>query len=128
MHILAVAASPLEGYAEHALHTLRQSVGRRIRDLREARGLTREQLGDLIDLDKAAIGRIERGERMNFDNLGPVAEALGVHVRSLFEFEQPVGKVEPLSKDAWRIALLVDRRAVADPTFAKRVLKILREI
>ncbi len=89
--------------------------------------MSREQLGDLIHLDKAAVGRMERGERMNFDNLGPVAEALGIHVRSLFDFDMP----EPQSRlntEAIRIARLVAHRARRDPSFPKRVLKILREL
>jgi transcriptional regulator with XRE-family HTH domain len=110
------------------LGDLRQRVGRRIRALRTERGLSREELGEMVELDREAIGRIERGERMNFDNLEPIAVAVGVDVSDLFDFDTAPPAPYPLSKDALQIGYLVDRRARRDPTVPRRILKILRQI
>jgi transcriptional regulator with XRE-family HTH domain len=53
-------------------------VGRRIRDLRQAKGWSQEKLAEEADLDRTYIGRIERGEKnIGVENLVKIAEALG---------------------------------------------------
>lgn len=115
-------------YRSSALADLRKRVGSRIRALRKERGLSRAELGDMVGLDVEAIGRIERGERMAFDNLEPIAVAVGVAVADLFAAETPPPAPYPLSKEAQQIGLLVDRRAKLDPTIPRRILKILRQL
>jgi transcriptional regulator with XRE-family HTH domain len=110
------------------LVSLRRRVGHRIRELRSLAELTRVELGELVNLDAEAIGRIERGERMKFDNLEPFADALGVRVVDLFECGAPPVGGTPFASDVTRVALFVARRAKSDPSFPRRVLKILREI
>lgn len=107
---------------------LRQRVGSRIRALRKERGLSRDELGELVGLDREAIGRIERGERMNFDNLEPIAVAVAVEVADLFSFDTAPPPPYPLSKEALQIGYFIDQRAKRDPTVPRRILKILRQI
>jgi transcriptional regulator with XRE-family HTH domain len=53
-------------------------VGRRIRDLRQAKGWSQEKLAEEADLDRTYIGRIERGEKnIGVENLVKIAVALG---------------------------------------------------
>jgi transcriptional regulator with XRE-family HTH domain len=53
-------------------------VGRRIRDLRQAKGWSQEKLAEEADLDRTYIGRIERGEKnIGVENLVRIAQALG---------------------------------------------------
>lgn len=61
-------------------------IGRRIRALRRERGLTQEQLGTKIGLDRIYIGELERGQRTNptLANLRRIADGLGVPIRELF--------------------------------------------
>jgi transcriptional regulator with XRE-family HTH domain len=54
-------------------------VGRAIRALREARGLTQEQLADLAGVHRTYVGSVERGERnVTVETLSRFAEALEV--------------------------------------------------
>jgi transcriptional regulator with XRE-family HTH domain len=64
---------------------LRQ-IGDRIRDKREARGLSQIEIGALAGLHRTYIGGVERGERnISALNLIAIARALRVEVGDLFE-------------------------------------------
>lgn len=64
---------------------LRIAFGRRVRELREERGLSQEQLAERCGLHRTYVGGIERGERNpSLVNLGRIAGALGVHISELF--------------------------------------------
>jgi transcriptional regulator with XRE-family HTH domain len=55
------------------------AVGRAIRTLREARGLTQEQLADLAGVHRTYVGSVERGERnVTVETLLRFAQALEV--------------------------------------------------
>lgn len=64
-------------------------MGRRIRDLRLDAGLTQEQLGDMVGLQKSAIAKYENGktENMKRSVIQKMAEVLGVSPSYLMGFE-----------------------------------------
>ena len=67
----------------HADARLR-SFGRWLRLLRQSRQLSQEQLGDKAGIDRAVIGRIERGEvNVGIAYLWQLADALEVRVQDL---------------------------------------------
>jgi transcriptional regulator with XRE-family HTH domain len=56
------------------------AFGRRLRELRLARGLSQEGLADLANLHRTYIGSVERGERnVSLANIYSLARALNVH-------------------------------------------------
>ena len=60
------------------------TLGARVRELREAAGITRERLAWDCDLDRAYIGHIEAGRRLpSLPVLAQIAERLGVDVLDL---------------------------------------------
>jgi len=63
---------------------LRKLVGSRIRELRRARGLTQESLGERAGLSYKFIGEVERGmANPTLDTLAGIATALDVDVPEL---------------------------------------------
>lgn len=61
------------------------SLGDSIRRLRIARGLTQQQLGDLLGVEQQAISAWEHGHsHPRRALLRPLADALDVHVSTLF--------------------------------------------
>jgi len=60
-------------------------LGRRIRTIRKAQGLSQEELADKAGLDRTYVGGIERGERnVSVLNLAKIGVALQVDLSLLF--------------------------------------------
>ena len=65
-----------------------KDFGKRIKELREARNLTQEQLAEMVGLEYQTISRIETGYYFtNFENLKNIANALNTDIKDLFDFE-----------------------------------------
>jgi transcriptional regulator with XRE-family HTH domain len=64
---------------------IRVRFGRRLRELRRARGLSQEELAFRAGLHRTYVSSAERGERnVALVNLERLAKALGVQIRDLF--------------------------------------------
>jgi transcriptional regulator with XRE-family HTH domain len=64
----------------------RAALGRRIRELRQAKGISQEALADLAGIHRTYMSDVERGERnISIDNIAAIASALGVRTATLFE-------------------------------------------
>lgn len=65
---------------------LPRDFGRRVRHLREERGLSQEKLAELAGLHRTIIGRFERGElNPTITSVAKIAKALGVSASELME-------------------------------------------
>ncbi len=63
----------------------RALFGRRVRDLRKARGYSQESFAVESGLDRSYYGGVERGERnVSLDNIAAIARALDVPISDLF--------------------------------------------
>jgi transcriptional regulator with XRE-family HTH domain len=63
-----------------------KSFGKKLRNCREAAGLSQEQLGELSGLHRNYIGGMERGERNpTITSLKKVSKALGISLSKLFK-------------------------------------------
>lgn len=72
-----------------------QLFGKRMAELRKARGLTQAELGEQIGVNQTAIGSYEIGRRrIPLSQVAPLAEALGVSVAELVEL-QPSSNGKP---------------------------------
>jgi transcriptional regulator with XRE-family HTH domain len=77
-----------------------QIFGKRVAELRKARGLTQTELGEQIGVNQTAIGSYEIGRRrIPLSQVAPLAEALGVSVAELVELKPSAnGKPGPTPK------------------------------
>jgi len=76
---------------------MEETLGERIRRLREAKQLTQKQLGDLVAVDGRTVGNWERGKSVPRNRMGALEEVLGV---SLSDDVQMTDEVQTeLTKD-----------------------------
>lgn len=69
----------------------RIAFGLRVRALRQARGLSQEQLAEQADLHRTYVSSLERGQRnVGLDNIMALARALGVPPARLFDFDSDI--------------------------------------
>jgi transcriptional regulator with XRE-family HTH domain len=67
-------------------HKFLVRFGHRVRELREAKGLSQEAFAEECGLDRTYISGVERGKRnIGLENVRVVAKALGVSLSRLFE-------------------------------------------
>ena len=66
-------------------------IGQKIRDARLAKGLTQEELGNLVGLQKSAIAKYENGRVVNIKRSTPqkLAKALGLRGSDLIIESEP---------------------------------------
>jgi DNA-binding XRE family transcriptional regulator len=84
MHGLIAAGVSFDSTQRDKMEDINSRVGFNIRRVREEKGLTQEELGDLAGLHRAYIGQIERGEEnIGVRNLEKIAEALGINSKDL---------------------------------------------
>ena len=68
-----------------ATETINTKFGTRLRELRQARGLSQEALADAAQLDRTYLGGVERGERnLTLRNIEKIAKALDLNIAELF--------------------------------------------
>jgi transcriptional regulator with XRE-family HTH domain len=65
---------------------LRKAFGKRVQQIRKAKGFSQESLAEAADLHRTYIGAIERAEQnVSIDNIEKIAKALKVKAAALFE-------------------------------------------
>ena len=65
---------------------IKATFGIRIRELRQAKGISQEALADKAGLDRTYISSIERGKRnVSLENIERLAKALKISVRDFFK-------------------------------------------
>jgi len=98
-------------------------LGRRIRTLRTAKGLTQQELGHRADVDYKFIGEIERGNmNPSFNVLVKIATTLDVELPEILRFEQEISDQKELES---RIAKIIKTLSVEK---LQNVLMLLRII
>jgi len=72
------------------MNRIERQFGKRVRELRLARGLSQEEMAFKIGVHRTYLGGIERGERNpSLKNIAAIAMALDISLRELFSFEDP---------------------------------------
>lgn len=67
---------------------IRILVGKRVRELRNMREISQEELADLAGLDRTYITSVERGKRnISIMNIEKIANALNTTLKEFFNFE-----------------------------------------
>jgi transcriptional regulator with XRE-family HTH domain len=69
------------------MENTKELLGARIKEIRKARGLTQEQLAEMIDVEQKHVSRIESGKNYpTIDRLEKISAALNVPLMGFFDF------------------------------------------
>ena len=80
------------------MSTLKTQFGKRVKELRKSKGITQEQIAELINLEPPNVSKMENG--MHFpqpEKIEKIAKALDVEISELFDFNH-IQKKENLIK------------------------------
>lgn len=69
------------------MNEIRLLLGKRIKELREKRDLTQQELAELVGIDQRNLSKIECGVTFPSRALGDIARALNINLPDLFDFE-----------------------------------------
>lgn len=73
----------------------KELLGARIKELRKNKGLTQQQLAEIIDIDPKHLSKIEVGSSYpSMYNLEKITKALNIKMQDLFKFEHHQGRKE----------------------------------
>ena len=115
---------------------IRKAVGKRIRIIRKAKGLTQEEVGEKADLNYKFVGKIERGEvNPSIETLFAIANALNIGLAQLFtenwqlspEYQLPLKDIQNI-KDALPFLNQILKTPSKDIQLIKEALPFLNQI
>lgn len=66
---------------------VKKLLGQRIKELRKSLNISQQELAEMIDIDQRNLSNIETGRSFPSKSLLDLADALGVSLSELFEFE-----------------------------------------
>lgn len=69
------------------MDTLKTKLGARIKELRRRKSLSQESFAEMVSLDRRSISNIECGNTFPASSLLKIADALGVEMKELFDFD-----------------------------------------
>jgi transcriptional regulator with XRE-family HTH domain len=69
-------------------------IGDKVRKYRRQKGLSQEQLGELVGFSQSKISKIENGDWDSLSDLRLIAKALGVKLKELIDESDSGGFVE----------------------------------
>jgi transcriptional regulator with XRE-family HTH domain len=104
-------------------------IGKRIRDLREERGLTQREVARRAGLTPSGVGFIEHGQTRNpsAETVVAIARALGVPVEELLAAEEPV-PLGDAPREAGPTSLEEERLKADSPTDPQRWEQVLASV
>ena len=107
------------------MSTLSVQVGKRIKELREARNMKQVELAELIDMEATNLSKLEKGVHLpKEDNLNKITNALNVDIKELIDFGHLKTK-EELVND---INAIFEQSTLEEMQFFHKILMSYREL
>ncbi len=107
------------------MSTLSMQVGKRIKELREAKGMKQVELADLIDMEATNLSKLEKGVHLpKEDNLNKITNALNVEIKDLFDFGHIKTKQELVND----INTIFEQSTLEEMQFFYKILMSYKEL
>ena len=99
--------------------------GKRIKELREAKGMKQVELADLIDMEATNLSKLEKGVHLpKEDNLNKITNALNVEIKDLFDFGHIKTKQELVND----INTIFEQSTLEEMQFFHKILMSYKEL
>lgn len=123
---------PAESTITNQISQLTSSVGRKIRQIREERGITLVDFGKMAGISYTHISEIERGNTCpSLKTIGKLASVLNVPVNYFFSEDEPeIGKPAPQRDDDEKISEIIDKYTIYSPEemeFARKLMELIQQ-
>lgn len=69
------------------MNDIKTLLGKRIKELRKAQGISQQQLAELANVDQRNLSHVECGDTFPSRALLDIAKALNIDLKDLFDFE-----------------------------------------
>lgn len=107
------------------MSTLSVQVGKRIKELKEARNMKQVELADLIDMEATNLSKLEKGVHLpKEDNLNKITNALNVDIKELFDFGHLKTKEELIND----INTIFEQSTLEEMQFFHKILMSYKEL
>ena len=107
------------------MSTLSMQVGKRIKELREAKGMKQVELADLIDMEATNLSKLEKCVHLpKEDNLNKITNALNVEIKDLFDFGHIKTKQELVND----INTIFEQSTLEEMQFFYKILMSYKEL
>ena len=107
------------------MSTLSMQVGKRIKELREAKGMKQVELADLIDMEATNLSKLEKGVHLpKEDNLNKITNALNVEIKDLFDF----GHIKTKQELVHDINIIFEQSTLEEMQFFHKILMSYKEL
>ena len=105
------------------MNDIKKLLGKRIKELRKAQGISQQQLAELANIDQRNLSHIECGDTFPSRALLEISGALNIDLKDLFDFEHLEMNADRMSD---YIKSNVDYLRKDDLTAVYRMVKSLR--
>ncbi len=107
------------------MSTLSIQVGKRIKELREARKMKQIELAELIDMEATNLSKLEKGVHLpKEENLNKITKALKVDIKDLFNF----GHLKTKEELVQEINNIFEQSTLEEIQFFHKILMSYKEL
>lgn len=91
--------------------SLKKQFGKKLKAIREAKGLTQQEFAELVNLQPNTVGQIEIGYRaVSFDTIEKIVKNLNIDYCDLFDFKE-VRTESRLAKTIIKLTQKLDKKS-----------------
>lgn len=100
-------------------------VGKRIKQIRESKGIKQVELAEMINIEPTNLSKIEKGVHLpKEDNINKITKALNIEIKDLFDFKH----IKPRDELLDEINGILSNLKTEEIQFFYRILTSFKEI
>jgi len=108
-------------YSKRGYMELKKKIGKRIKEIRKQRGLSQEQLSEMVDIEQNTLSYIETGNNFfTAETLEKIINALDIEPYELFDFGHHKSPKDLITE--------INKMLKANPDKVQEIYKIIKAV